>query len=356
MALIIGYLLQIWNPLDKLARQYRLISRNFTNLELLFELLATPITVTDRDYALPLDLSKKGGEIVFKNVVFGFESRSEAQLNEPQSKLKSLSLKELTNYAIGYLFSSAQTEENKAEAEEHTVLHDVSFTIPVGTMTAIVGPSGSGKSTIAKLLCRYYDITKGEILIDGQNIKDVTLDSLRRAIGVVPQDTILFNESMKYNITYGAPDLDKLTDEELYSALEKAQLLPFIEKSATGLDTIVGERGLRISGGEKQRIAISRIIVKNPPILILDEATSALDTKTEKEIQQALFGISKGRTTLVVAHRLATIVQSDQIIVLKYGRVVEKGTHLELLALGKEYASMWYAQQEKKSETQDEDL
>ena len=215
--------------------------------------------------------------------------------------------------------------------------------MPAGRTVAIVGPSGAGKSTISRLLFRFYDVTGGRILIDGQDIRDVTQKSLRAAIGMVPQDTVLFNDTIRYNIRYGRWEA---TDAEVEEAARLAQIDHFIRLSPKGYETEVGERGLKLSGGEKQRVAIARTILKAPPILLLDEATSALDSHTEKEIQDALERVSRNRTTLVIAHRLSTIVGADEIIVLDHGVIAERGTHRELLVKGGLYASMWNRQRE----------
>jgi ATP-binding cassette subfamily B protein len=223
------------------------------------------------------------------------------------------------------------------------ILKGLTFEVPAGRTVAIVGPSGAGKSTISRLLFRFYDVTGGRILIDGQDIRDVTQSSLREAIGMVPQDTVLFNDTIRYNIRYGRWEA---TDAEVEEAARLAQIDGFIRMSPKGYETEVGERGLKLSGGEKQRVAIARTILKQPPILLLDEATSALDSHTEKEIQDALERVSKNRTTLVIAHRLSTIVGADEIIVLDAGAIVERGTHYQLLAHGGLYASMWNRQRE----------
>jgi ATP-binding cassette subfamily B protein len=223
------------------------------------------------------------------------------------------------------------------------ILKGVSFEVPAGRTVAIVGPSGAGKSTISRLLFRFYDAQEGSILIDGQDIRDVTQDALRAAIGMVPQDTVLFNDTIAYNIRYGRMSA---SEEEVRRAAELAQIGEFIARLPEGYGTMVGERGLKLSGGEKQRVAIARTILKAPPILILDEATSALDSHTEREIQAALDLVSKGRTTIVIAHRLSTIVSADEIIVLKDGRIVERGRHADLLAERGLYASMWDRQRE----------
>ena len=222
------------------------------------------------------------------------------------------------------------------------ILHGVSFEIPAGKKVAVVGPSGSGKSTLARLLYRFYDVQQGAIRIDGQEIRQVTQGSLRRAIGIVPQDTVLFNDTIHYNILYGRPTASQ---EEVLAAARAAQLHDFIARLPDGYETRVGERGLKLSGGEKQRVAIARALLKNPPILIFDEATSALDSKTEKAIQAQLEQVAVGHTTLVIAHRLSTVMDADEILVLDGGRIVERGSHRDLLAREGAYAQMWMLQQ-----------
>jgi ATP-binding cassette, subfamily B, heavy metal transporter len=230
------------------------------------------------------------------------------------------------------------------------ILHDVSFTIPAGGTTAVVGHSGSGKSTLARLMFRFYDLdrtTGGAITIDGQDIRDVTQDSLRASIGIVPQDTVLFNDSIYYNIAYGRPSA---TREEVIAAARAAHIHDFIEGLPKGYETAVGERGLKLSGGEKQRVAIARTILKNPPILLFDEATSALDSRSERAIQHELDQIARERTTLIIAHRLSTVVHAQQIIVMDKGRIVERGTHAELLSANGLFAQMWALQQQRAAE------
>jgi ATP-binding cassette, subfamily B, heavy metal transporter len=227
--------------------------------------------------------------------------------------------------------------------QERPILKGLSFEVPAGKTVAIVGPSGAGKSTISRLLFRLYDVSSGRILIDGQDIRNVTQSSLRASIGMVPQDTVLFNDTIRYNIRYGRWDA---TDAEVEEAARMAQIDSFIRISPKGYETEVGERGLKLSGGEKQRVAIARTVLKAPPILLLDEATSALDSHTEQEIQDALERVSRNRTSLVIAHRLSTIVGADEIIVLDQGRIAERGTHSQLLAADGLYASMWNRQRE----------
>jgi ATP-binding cassette subfamily B protein len=221
-------------------------------------------------------------------------------------------------------------------------LHDVSFDIPAGQTVAVVGPSGSGKSTLARLLYRFYDVQGGGIQVQGQDIRQVTQDSLRRSIGIVPQDTVLFNDTVAYNIAYGRPQASR---DEVESAAQAARIHDFIVSTPKGYDTVVGERGLKLSGGEKQRVAIARTLLKNPPILVFDEATSALDSANERAIQAELAAVAQGKTVLVIAHRLSTIVHAHEILVMELGRIIERGTHAQLLALNGRYADMWRLQQ-----------
>jgi ATP-binding cassette subfamily B protein len=285
-------------PLNFLGTLYREINQGLVDLEKMFEVLNVPQEVKDKPGAAPLHV--RGGEIRFDNVIFAYEP-------------------------------------------DRTILKGVSFTVPAGKTVAIVGPSGAGKSTISRILYRFYEIKAGRVTIDGQDIRDVTQDSVRAAIGIVPQDTVLFNDTIRYNIRYGRIGA---TDVEIEQAARLAQIEPFIRQLPDGFNAMVGERGLKLSGGEKQRVAIARTILKNPPILLLDEATSALDTHTEREIQAALREVSRNRTTLVIAHRLSTVVDADEILVLDHGQIVERGRHGELLAKGGAYAAMWNRQRE----------
>jgi ATP-binding cassette subfamily B protein len=233
---------------------------------------------------------------------------------------------------------------------ERLILHDVHLRVSPGSKVAIVGPSGAGKSTLARLLYRFYDLDAGRICIDGQDLCQVTQQSLREAIGIVPQDTVLFNESIYYNLAYARPAASR---EEVLHAARLAHIHSFIEALPEGYDTVVGERGLKLSGGEKQRIAIARVILKNPPILLFDEATSALDSRSEQAIQSALRQVAAARTTLVIAHRLSTIVDADEILVMDQGRIVERGTHRTLLQAAGLYARMWALQQEEREQEED---
>jgi len=289
-------LLQLFRPLDMLGWVYRTIRQGLIDMEAMFSLLDTPAEVTDAPDAKQLQVS--GGHVRFEDVHFGYESDRE-------------------------------------------ILKGLSFDAPPGTRLAIVGPSGAGKSTIARLLYRFYDPTGGRICVDGQDIAHVTQASLRDAIGIVPQDTVLFNDSIGYNIGYGIEDSTQAQVEE---AAKGAAIDRFVEILPEKYDSLVGERGLKLSGGEKQRVAIARTLLKNPPILILDEATSALDSKTEDAILSTLDRLSRNRTTITIAHRLSTVVNSDMILVLEDGKIAERGSHEQLLDLGGLYADMWYRQ------------
>jgi ATP-binding cassette subfamily B protein len=297
--LVNTYLMQLYQPLNFLGFVYREIKQGLTDMEQMFQLLAVNQEVADKPGAPAL--AATGGDVVFDDVAFGYNPNRE-------------------------------------------ILKGVSFHVPAGKSLAIVGPTGAGKSTISRLLFRFYDPVSGAIRIDGQDIRDVTQTSLRAAIGVVPQDTVLFNDTIGYNIAYGRPGASQA---EVEHAARLAQVHDFVLRLPDGYNTRVGERGLKLSGGEKQRVAIARTILKNPRVLILDEATSALDTRTEQEIQSALRVISADRTTVTIAHRLSTVVDADEIIVLDQGRVVERGTHAGLLARDGIYAQMWALQSEQ---------
>ena len=296
--MINAMMIQLYQPLNFMGMVYREIKQAVIDIELMFSMLGRKPEIEDKPGAKPLQV--RAGTIRFQNVSFAYEPA-------------------------------------------RPILKGLSFEVAAGDTVAIVGPSGAGKSTISRLLFRFYDVTGGRIVIDGQDVRDVTQVSLRAAIGMVPQDTVLFNDTIRYNIRYGRWDA---SDAEVEEAARQAQIDDFIRRSPKGYETEVGERGLKLSGGEKQRVAIARTILKGPPILVLDEATSALDSHTEKDIQDELDRVAENRTTLVIAHRLSTIVGADAILVLDDGVIVERGTHQELLACGGLYASMWNRQRE----------
>ncbi|MEZ5936417.1 MAG: ATP-binding cassette domain-containing protein, partial [Alphaproteobacteria bacterium] len=298
VVLVNAFLLQLYQPLNILGFVYRELKQSLADLETLASLLAKKPEIADRPDAKPLRL--EAGAVRFEAVGFGYDPR-------------------------------------------RPILQGIDFNLPGGQSLAVVGSSGAGKSTIVRLLFRFYDVDNGHITIDGQDIRTVTQQSLRSAIGLVPQDTVLFNDTIRTNIAYGRPDAAQAAIE---TAARAAQIHGFIESLPDGYDTLVGERGLKLSGGEKQRVAIARMVLKNPPILILDEATSALDSLTEQQIQTALRDLATGRTTLMIAHRLSTVVDADQILVVEDGKVIEQGRHHDLLERGGTYAGMWTRQQE----------
>ncbi|MCB1773275.1 MAG: ABC transporter ATP-binding protein/permease, partial [Gammaproteobacteria bacterium] len=296
LVLLNAFLLQLFIPLGFLGIVYRQIKYSLADMDLIFKLLEREPEISDRDGAA--DLVVRGGTVRFEHVDFGYNP-------------------------------------------ERQILHALDFEVPAGHKVAVVGHSGAGKSTLARLIYRFYDVDSGAITIDGQDVRNVTQDSLRAAIGIVPQDTVLFNESIYYNIAYGRP---QATRAEVERAAQMAHIADFIDGLPEGWDTVVGERGLKLSGGEKQRVAIARAILKHPQILVFDEATSSLDSRTEQAIQATLAEVAAEHTTLVIAHRLSTVVDADRILVMAAGRVIESGTHAELLAAGGVYREMWELQ------------
>jgi ATP-binding cassette subfamily B protein len=297
LVLVNALMIQLYVPLNFLGVIYREIKQSLIDLEKMFVLLGQHREIADAPAAMPL--RTRGAAVRFENVRFGYDADRE-------------------------------------------ILHGLSFDIPAGKTVAVVGPSGAGKSTLARLMFRFYDVGAGRITIDGQDIRAVTQHSLREAIGIVPQDTVLFNDTIEYNIAYGRPDAGRA---EVERAARAAHIHGFIASTPKGYDTMVGERGLKLSGGEKQRVAIARTLLKNPPLLIFDEATSALDSANERAIQAELQSAARNKTTLVIAHRLSTVVDAHQILVMEEGRIVERGSHAELLALDGRYAEMWALQQ-----------
>jgi ABC-type transport system involved in Fe-S cluster assembly fused permease/ATPase subunit len=307
LVMINAFMIQLYIPLNFLGVLYREIKQSLTDLDKMFTLMEKEREIADREGAVPLPPAGEGQadwSVRFEHVNFAYEPARQ-------------------------------------------ILHDVSFEIPAGKTVAVVGPSGSGKSTLARLLYRFYDVQQGRITIAGRDVRDVTQSSVRQAIGIVPQDTVLFNDTVEYNIAYGRPGATRAEVEE---AARAARIHGFIESTPRGYQTMVGERGLKLSGGEKQRVAIARTLLKNPPILIFDEATSALDSANERAIQAELKSAAQNKTTLVIAHRLSTVVDAHEILVMELGRIIERGTHQQLLAQGGRYADMWALQQSAEGE------
>jgi ATP-binding cassette, subfamily B, heavy metal transporter len=304
LVMINAFMIQLYIPLNFLGVLYREIKQSLTDLDKMFALMEREREIADRPGARPLHLAPGEATVRFEHVTFGYEPA-------------------------------------------RVILHDVSFEIPAGRTVAVVGPSGSGKSTLARLLYRFYDVQQGRITIGGHDIRDVTQTSVRQAIGIVPQDTVLFNDTVEYNIAYGRPGASRQLVEE---AARAARIHGFIASTPKGYDTMVGERGLKLSGGEKQRVAIARTLLKNPPILIFDEATSALDSANERAIQAELKSAAQNKTTLLIAHRLSTVIDAHEILVMDAGRIVERGTHLQLLVREGRYAQMWQLQQQQGAE------
>ena len=306
LVMVNAFMIQLYIPLNFLGVIYREIKQSLTDLEKMFTLMEREREIADVPGAVALDVSTSSS-VAFEHVNFSYDVATAAKPNAGRA-----------------------------------ILHDISFLIPAGKTVAVVGPSGSGKSTLARLLFRFYDVQQGRILIAGQDIKQVTQASVRQAIGIVPQDTVLFNDTVQYNIAYGQPGASRSQVEE---AAASAHIHSFISATPAGYSTMVGERGLKLSGGEKQRVAIARTLLKNPPILIFDEATSALDSANERAIQAELQSVAQNKTTLVIAHRLSTVVDAHEILVMDAGRIIERGAHAQLLAMNGRYAAMWALQQ-----------
>jgi ABC-type transport system involved in Fe-S cluster assembly fused permease/ATPase subunit len=342
LVMVNAFMIQLYIPLNFLGVIYREIKQSLTDLDKMFTLLEREREIADLPGAQNLVINSKiGSNMPFSEqntplaIVF---TASAATNNIANLNTKSSKNLESTEFSPEISFQNVHF----AYEASRPILHGISFTVPAGKTVAVVGPSGAGKSTLARLLFRFYDIQKGSIAIAGQDIKTVTQTSVRQAIGIVPQDTVLFNDTVAYNIAYGKPGA---TQAEVEEAAKSARIHDFIAATPLGYKTMVGERGLKLSGGEKQRVAIARTLLKNPPILIFDEATSALDSANERAIQAELQSVAQNKTTLVIAHRLSTVVEAHEILVMDAGHIVERGNHAQLLALNGVYAQMWALQQ-----------
>ena len=323
-----AFMIQLYIPLGFLGVLYREIKQSLTDLDKMFTLMEREREIADLPGALPLAL----GEVRSSGPGGCHGGPQDCHCGlDPQSMSPGQGNASVSFNNVSFAYDPARP-----------ILHDISFEIPAGKTVAVVGPSGSGKSTLARLMFRFYDVQQGQILIAGQDIKQVTQASVRQAIGIVPQDTVLFNDTVEYNIAYGQPGA---THEQVVDAASSAHIHSFISATPKGYDTMVGERGLKLSGGEKQRVAIARTLLKNPPVLIFDEATSALDSANERAIQAELQSVAQNKTTLVIAHRLSTVVDAHEILVMEAGRIIERGSHVELLAAAGRYAEMWALQQ-----------
>ena len=328
LVMVNAFMIQLYIPLGFLGVLYREIKQSLTDLDKMFTLMEREREIADVPGALPLALDAAGH---CGPQACHCEPQACHCGPDPQSMSPGQGNASVTFKHVSFAYDPARP-----------ILHDISFEIPAGKTVAVVGPSGSGKSTLARLMFRFYDVQQGQILIAGQDIKQVTQASVRQAIGIVPQDTVLFNDTVEYNIAYGQPGA---THEQVVDAASSAHIHSFISATPKGYDTMVGERGLKLSGGEKQRVAIARTLLKNPPVLIFDEATSALDSANERAIQAELQSVAQNKTTLVIAHRLSTVVDAHEILVMEAGRILERGTHAELLTAGGRYAEMWALQQ-----------